>query len=93
MVWNANLRSQNESFPLVLYCCIANYHKPRGLKQCLLLNSQCSRPKTEPTQLVALLGVMQGQNQGVSWAELLSGHPRKEFASQFIQVVGRISSL
>lgn len=49
MVWNINLRHQCEYWSkvllLVFYCCVTNYHKPTGLKQCPLISSQCCRPK------------------------------------------------
>ena len=58
-----------------------------------LLTHSALGQKTWQTKLCSQLWVIQGQNQSVSWTELLSGHPEGKSALRFIQVVGTIKFL
>lgn len=51
----------------------ANDHRLSGLKLHPLINSQLHISEVQAAQLGCLVGLPQGQNQGVSWAGLLSG--------------------
>ena len=95
LLWVVFLGCKGKGNVLVNYCCIICYHKIIGLKQhTFIISVSVGQESGHSVTGFSLFKVFQGCSQCAGWAVFSSGSlTREEFASELIQIVGRIHLL